>query len=126
MGDQVCQAVLESFSCGKLLKKINHSTIVLVPKSNHTKSVGDYRPIANCNVVYKVIAKILASRMEPFLGSVVDHAQSAFIHGRNLADNVQLAQELLRKYALRRSSPRYLIKVDLHKTYDSVSWSFLR
>jgi len=125
MGDH-CQVVLEFFSCGKLLKQINHFAIVLVPKSNHAKSVGDHLLIACCNIIYKVIAKILAFQMEPLLGSVVDHAESTFIHGRNLADNVQLAQELLKKYARKRSSPRCLIKVDLHKAYDFVSLSFLQ
>ena len=88
--------------------------------------MGDYRPIACCNVIYKIIAKILASRLEPLLGSIIDHAQAAFIKGRNLGENVQLAQELLRKYARKRSSPRCLIKVDLRKAYDSISWAFLQ
>lgn len=126
MGDQVCQAVLEFFSLGELLKHINHSAIVLIPKSSHVVFVGDYRPIACCNVIYKVITKILVARMETLLGSVIDQAQAAFIHGRCLADNVQLVQELMRKYARKRSSPRCLIKVNLRKAYDSISWSFLQ
>jgi len=126
VGDQFCQAILEFFSSGNLLKQINHLAIVLIPKSSHAKSVGDYRPIACCNVIYKVISRILASRLAPLLGSVIDKAQSAFIHGRSLAENVQLAQELLRKHARKRISPRCLIKVDLHKAYDSISWQFLQ
>ena len=126
VGDLFCQAVFEFFRSGKLLKQINHAVIVLIPKSAHADSVGDFRPIACCNVTYKVIAKILASRLAPMLDSFIDKAQSAFIQGRNLAENVQLAQELLRKYARKRSSPRCLIKVDLCKAYDTVNWTFLQ
>lgn len=60
------------------------------------------------------------------MGSIIDQAQAAFIQGRNLPDNVQLAQELLRKYGRKRSSPRCLIKVDLRKAYGTVSWFFLQ
>ena len=41
-------------------------------------------------------------------------------------ENVQLAQELLRKYSRKRISPRCAVKIDFHKVIDSISWSFLR
>jgi len=125
VGDLFCHAILEFFNSGKILRQINHSALVLIPKSAHANSVSDFRPIACCNVTYKVIAKIMAARLAPCLDSIIDKAQSAFIKGRSLAENVQLAQELLRKYARKRCSPRCLIKVDLRKAYDTVSWSFL-
>ena len=42
-----------------------------------------------------------------------------------MMDNTFLVQELLRKYARKRISPRCLLKIDLHKAYDSISWEFL-
>ncbi|XP_006580728.1 uncharacterized protein LOC114411129 [Glycine soja] len=42
-----------------------------------------------------------------------------------MMDNIFLVQEILRKYARKRSSPRCLLKIDLHKAYDSISWEFL-
>ncbi|XP_057953284.1 uncharacterized protein LOC131147748 [Malania oleifera] len=61
---------------------------------------GDYRPMSCCNVVYKVIGKILAKRIKPCLGIVVNEAQSAFISKRNMIENIFLVQELVRKYGL--------------------------
>ncbi|XP_052176609.1 uncharacterized protein LOC127790918 [Diospyros lotus] len=49
-----------------------------------------------------------------------------FTSGRSVAENVHLAQELLQKYSKKGISPHCLIKVDLRKAYDSISWSFLR
>lgn len=69
-------AVKEFFTSSSLLKQINHTTIALVPKSNHSNIVGDYRPIACCNVFYKVITKILASQLGPILGSIIDQGQA--------------------------------------------------
>ena len=73
-----------------------------------------------------MISKILATRLVPLLGSLVDQAQSSFIQGRNMVDNIHLAQELLRKYNCKRVSPRWLAKVDIRKAYDSVCWKFIK
>ena len=83
--------------------------------------VQDYRPTACCNVTYKVISKILAAHLVPILDSLVDQAQSTFIQGRSMVDNIHLAQELLRKYNRKRVSPRWIAKVDIKKAFDSVN-----
>lgn len=118
--------IKEFFNSGSLLKQLNHTIIALVPKSSHTTSVEDFRPISCCNVFYKVISKILAARLRPILGSIVDQAQSAFVEGRSMMENIHLAQELMRQYNRKRVAPRCLLKVDLRKAYDSVEWGFLK
>lgn len=75
VGDQFCQAIKEFFDSGSLLKQMNHSVMVLMTKSHHASSVENFRPISCCNVTYKVISKILAARIAPILGSLVDKAQ---------------------------------------------------
>ena len=64
---------------------------MLVHKSSHVQYVGDFRPIACYNVVYKVISKILATRLAPPLSSLVDKAQSTFVEGRCMVENIHLA-----------------------------------
>jgi len=126
VGDHFCEAIDEFFRTSSLLKQVNHTAVVLIPKSTHSSSVHDFRPISCCNVTYKVISKILANRLAPLLSSLVDQAQSAFIQGRNMVDNIHLAQELLSKYNRKRVSPRWLAKVDIRKAYDSVCWKFMK
>ena len=55
MGADFTTAILKFFSLGQILKQINHSVIALIPKSKDVDKVKDFRPIACCNVVYKVI-----------------------------------------------------------------------
>ncbi|XP_022880540.1 uncharacterized protein LOC111397792 [Olea europaea var. sylvestris] len=126
VGDNVVETIKEFFSSRSLLKQINHTIITLVPKSNHTPNVGDHRPISCCNVIYKVISKILASRLRPILKTIVDQAQTAFVEGKSMTENIHLAQELMRQYNRKRVAPRCLSKIDLKKAYDLVNWDFLK
>lgn len=54
----------------------------LLPKSSHSPTVGDFRPIACCNVFYKVITKILANRLSLILETIINHAQAAEYDGK--------------------------------------------
>jgi hypothetical protein len=107
-------------------KQINHSIIALVPKSANVNSANDFRPISCCNVIYKVISKILASRLCRALQDIIGSAQNAFLRGRNMIDNINLAQEFLRHYGRKKTSPWCLIKIDFRKAFDSMQWVFLR
>ncbi|GFY83129.1 hypothetical protein Acr_02g0013690 [Actinidia rufa] len=115
IGEDVCLAIKEFFMSGNILNQINHAIIALVPKSANATRVEDFRPISCCNVVYKIISKILASRLSPILESLIDPAQSAFVPNRSMVENIYMVQELLRKYTWNRISPRCIMKVDLRK-----------
>lgn len=121
----VLAAVKEFFTTGQLLQQLNHTVLALIPKSHHATEVGDFRPIACCNVLYKLISKIIATRLAAVLDSIIDLAQSAFVEGRNISDNVHLAEGLLRQYERKITTPKCCLKVDLRKAYDSVDWGFL-
>lgn len=69
---------------------------------------------------YKIISKVLVERLKKIIGSLVDKAHAAFIQGRSIVDNIHLAQELIRKYARKRGTPRCILKVDIQKAYDTV------
>lgn len=67
----------------------------------------------------------MSKRMESLLPKLVNQAQSVFISGRNIMDNIHLATELMRSYDRARGVSRCTIKIDLQKAYDTISWEFL-
>ena len=69
--------VLDCLSNGKNFAEINQMYIVLIPKVKKAQTVKDYPPINLCNVIYKLIAKILANRIKLVLSDIVDKAQCA-------------------------------------------------
>lgn len=78
-----------------MLKEINHSFIVLIPKGNNVVSVNQYKPISLCNVLYKTISKIFANKLKQILHKLISLWQIAFIPGRKIQEDLFLAQEIL-------------------------------
>jgi hypothetical protein len=79
---------------------------------------ADFRPISYCNVVYKVIYKILSIRLATALADIISPLQNAFLGCTLMVDNIYLIQELLRLYERKHVSPRCLMKIDLKKAFD--------
>ena len=125
IGPEISEAVLEFFKSGRLLKQWNTANLVLIPKKTNASLPTDFRPISCLNTVYKVISKLLASRLKEILPLMISKAQSAFLPGRLLAENVLLATDLVNGYNSQTLSPRGMLKVDLRKAFDSVRWDFI-
>lgn len=118
-------AIHSVFRFGFLPKGVNSTILALVPKKAASMEMRDYRPIACCNVLYKVVSKILANRLKLLLPRVITENQSAFIKGRLLMENVLLASELVKDYHKDVVSPRCVMKIDISKALDSVQWDFV-
>lgn len=104
---------------------MNSTILALVPKKTDSMEMKDYRPIACCNVIYKVVSKIIANRLKKLLPNIISENQSAFIKGRLLMDNVLLASELVKDYHKESVSSRCVMKIDISKGFDSVQWEFV-
>ncbi|KAK9706466.1 hypothetical protein RND81_07G127100 [Saponaria officinalis] len=125
VGLDLCRAVREFFRTSHLPKQVNTTLLTLVPKKKVVQSVQDFRPIACCSVLYKIISKVLANRLQPLLPLLVGQEQAAFIKGRNIFDNILLSQHLVKNYTRKFLTPRCLIKVDIRKDFDTLQWSFI-
>ena len=76
-------------------------------------------------MVLKIITKVMANRLKPLLPGLVSQEQFGFVEGRKILDGIILTQEMI--HSLKQTKiPGMLIKVDLAKAYDKVSWRFLK
>jgi len=125
VGHDLVLAIQEFFRNGRLLKDLNTTIIALIPKTPAASALADFRPISCCNLAYKIISNILATRLKPLLLECISPNLTAFLSGRSLGENVLLASELIRRYD-KVSCPRSsLLKVDIRKTFDTVCWNFV-
>ena len=96
--------------------------IALIPKIKNPKHISEYRSISLYNVVYKLIAKVIANRLKKVLPSIIFSNQSAFVLGRLITDNILIAFEALHTMDVRmKGRMGYMaLKLDISKAYDRV------
>ena len=128
VGKDVVQASLDFINNGTFPVGVNDTSIVLIPKKQRPETLADMRPIALCNVLYKIISKMLANRMKSVLTSVVSDAQSAFIHMRAITDNIIISAEVMHFLKRKRqgNNGSAALKIDMSKAYDRIEWKFLQ
>jgi hypothetical protein len=126
VGDHVKNEVLQVLNGGPVPADWNNTTVVLIPKVKNPECIKDLRPISLCNVIYKIVSKVLTSRLKVFIGDIISQNQSAFVPGRLITDNVLVAYEMTHFIKNKRSGDGYMaVKLDMSKAYDRVEWNFL-
>jgi hypothetical protein len=103
------------------MRKLNNALVVLLPKKDGATDVRGFRPISLTHSFGKLFSKLLAIRLAPRLPQLVAPNQSAFVKGRSIQDNFKLVQLTMRALHVNRI-PSLLLKVDITKVFDSVSF----
>lgn len=125
IGDDFIAAILHCFATQTMPIGLNSAILNLVPKIAHPVGMKEYKPIACCNVVYKVYSKVLTERLKSVLDGLISNKQAAFLKGRSISGNALLMHELVRNYHKKGGQERCVGKVDIIKAYDTVRRSFL-
>ena len=128
VGDDVIAAILDFLNYGNMIPEINYTHIVLIPKVKSPEKISDFRPISLCNVIYKIISKVMANRLKLTLPKLIAPTQSAFVPGRLINDNVLVAYETLHTMHCKKTGKKgsLALKLDINKAYDHVEWDFLK
>ncbi|XP_019190293.1 PREDICTED: uncharacterized protein LOC109184710 [Ipomoea nil] len=132
LGHDLTMFILHCVEHKQFPPELNDSNIVLIPKKPVPEKVSDLLPIAMCNVVYKVLAKMLANKLKGCLAQIVSQSQSAFVPECLPTDNIIVAGEI--GHYLRRKTGGggggeaqgwAALKLDMAKAYDRMEWPFL-
>lgn len=122
IGADFVVSIQSFFMKGFLPKGVNSTILALIPKKDVAMEMKDYRPISCCNVLYKMIYKIIANMLKCILPRFIASNQSAFIKDRLLIENLVLAFELVKDYHKEDKAPHYAMNIDISKAFDSVQW----
>ncbi|KAM6549548.1 hypothetical protein CsatB_021224 [Cannabis sativa] len=127
VGRDVVETVRSFFRSGDFEQNCGDANIVLIPKTKNPSDMTQLRPIALCNVLYKIITKVMVNRMKPFMDEIITENQSAFIPGRLISDNILVSFEVLHYLKRKRKGKEgfMALKLDMSKAYDRIEWPFL-
>ncbi|XP_052290822.1 uncharacterized protein LOC127900258 [Citrus sinensis] len=126
VGSSLCCLMKEVFQHKRLPGDLNATLIALIPKIENPSSLKLYRPISLCNVAYKTITKIIANRLQSILPQLIGPHQTSFVSGRHITENIVIAQEVIHSMRKKTGAKGFMvIKVDLEKAYDRLSWEFI-
>ncbi|PNX81081.1 hypothetical protein L195_g037096, partial [Trifolium pratense] len=127
-GQDIFDECCKWLTTGSFPSTLTLTNIALIPKGDSQVSMKDWRPISLCNVIYKLVAKVLANRLKPILSKCIYDNQSAFVPGRSILDNAMVAIEVVHymKSKLRGKVGDIALKLDISKAYDRIDWDYLR
>lgn len=126
IGESLFNFVASCFHHPQLIRDVNKTLLTLIPKCEDPTKVSHFRPIALCNVAYKVVTKVITQRLRVIMPYVVSDNQSSFIPGRSTVDNILVLQETIHSLKSLQGKKGYMIlKLDLEKAYDRMEWGFV-
>ena len=125
VGMDVVEAIMEVFRRKVLTRSWKATFLALIPKVNTPTTFRDFRPISLCNVCYKIVSKLVTSRLRPLLNRLISPEQCGFVKGRHIHDNIMLVNELAQSldYDVRGSNT--IITLDMEKAFERIDWNFL-
>jgi hypothetical protein len=125
---EVAPDLLKAFTAmlseGATSPSINKGIITLIPKSGDRARLNNWRPITLLGNFYKILAKVLAGRLQAALPNIIRPNQTGFVEGRSILDNVFMVQEAM-GCAKESNQDLVLLLLDFEKAFDRIEWNFL-
>ncbi|XP_049410619.1 uncharacterized protein LOC125873814 [Solanum stenotomum] len=114
--------ILDFFSGQMVPNYLSHSCIVLLPKVKNPNKLSEFTPISLSSLTSKIISKLPSLRLGPILPNLISLNQSGIFKRRHISENIMLAQEIIHQIKKPNIWSNVVIKLDMAKAYDRVSW----
>ena len=115
---------LEIFDNGELCESMKKSILSLLFKKGNRELLENYRPLSLGNYDYKILAHVIASRIQKIIKNLVNPDQSAYIKGRFIGNNARFLLDLI-EWAESQKNNGLIICIDFKKAFDSLNWDFM-
>ena len=113
------------FAQGAIPGSVTKGVITLLKKGGRHvwEGLDDYRPITLLNTELKILARVLANRLQLVISNLIGSEQTFAVKGRSIQDNLHLIREVLE--GIEDGTKAALISLDQSKAFDRVDHRFL-
>lgn len=115
----VVKCVQEFIGARIILKELNATFLVMIPKCVSTDSVDKFHLISLCNSFYKIISKVVTGRLLRILPLIISPQHSGFVPTREILDSIIAIHKKFHSMVDSKKQG-FLMKLDLSKAYDCV------
>ncbi|EOY02376.1 LINE-type retrotransposon LIb DNA, Insertion at the S11 site-like protein [Theobroma cacao] len=126
VGQKLFEYVQNVFNGTEIGSNMCSSLIVLIPKGEAPEYSSQCRPISLLPVIFKVLVKVVANRLKPFMNLLIEETQASFILETHIVDNIIVVQEVVHSFHEKQGRRGWMmVKIDLEKAYDRLRWEFI-
>ena len=113
-----------SLTNGNLSITQKRGVISLLPKKNDLLLLKNWRPLTLLNVDYKILAKLIATRLKEALIHLINSDQTGFLEKRFIGHNITSLIEII-EFCEENDLAAVLLSIDFEKAFDKLDWDFL-
>lgn len=123
---QLTHEINQIFIQNSIPHKWGTTLLCLIPKIENAHRANHFRPLGLCNTFYKILSNILVNILKPLLPTLICPHQGAYLSGKHYSDLFLIAQETMHSMNNSKSIDGWMIiKIDIKKAFDSISWDFI-
>lgn len=104
----------------RILMVLYSTFLVLIPKENHASDPTKFMAISLCNVIYKIISKIVANCIKPILPNLIYSEKMWNVEGQIFLDEIILVRELIHSLKISKNLGM-LLKLDMSKVFGKLN-----
>ena len=124
LGGLLVDVFNESFENGILPNSQRSAVLSLIFKKDDKEDIANYRPISLTNVDYRILAFVLARRLQRVTDSILSHDQTAYVRNRYMGYNIRLVEDVIEYYE-QMQKRGIIFMADFTKAFDSLEWNFM-
>ena len=116
-------AILYAYKNNTLHISARRGVICLIPKKGKDINyIKNWRPLTLLNTDYKLLAKVLSTRLKSILHKLVNKDQTGFMKNRFIGENIRKILDII-AYTEEEDLSAILISVDFEKCFDRLEWT---
>nr|KYP41572.1 LINE-1 reverse transcriptase isogeny [Cajanus cajan] len=99
--------------------------VILITKFKGVGTISNYRPIALANFQFKIVTKVIVDRLAMLTVKILSCQQRRFVKCHHITDNICITSEAFKMLSHKAFGGNLVIKLNVHKAFDTLNWEFL-